>query len=94
MRFKRRFLLYAVLAGALAATTVARAGVFEKLDTAEEAYIYGFPMIAAYKAMYQFNIDKSSGQYKTGFNQTGMTPMSSRQRIRPSLHPTATHRIR
>jgi hypothetical protein len=69
MRFNRRFLLYAVLAGALAATTVARAGVFEKLDTAEEAYIYGFPMIAAYKAMYQFNIDKSSGQYKTGFNQ-------------------------
>jgi hypothetical protein len=46
MRFKRRFLLYAVLAGALAATTVAHAGVFEKPDSAEEAYSYGFPMIA------------------------------------------------
>ncbi len=69
MNLKRRFLLYAVLAGAFAATTVARAGVFENLETAEEAYIYAFPMIAAYKAMYQFNIDKSSDQYKTGFNQ-------------------------
>jgi hypothetical protein len=36
---------------------------------AEEAYIYGFPMIAAYKALYQFNVDKSSGQYKAGFNE-------------------------
>ena len=69
MNLKRRFLLYVVLAGAFAATTVARAGVFENLETAEEAYIYAFPMIAAYKAMYQFNIDKSSDQYKTGFNQ-------------------------
>src|SRR5271165_3409765 len=51
MNLKRRFLLYAVLAGAFATTTVARAGVFENLETAEEAYIYAFPMIAAYKAM-------------------------------------------
>ncbi len=27
---------------------------------AEQAYIYAFPMIAAYKAMYEFNVDKSS----------------------------------
>lgn len=36
---------------------------------AEQAYIYGFPMIAAYKALYQFNVDKSSGQYKASFNE-------------------------
>ena len=35
---------------------------------AEEAYIYGFPLLAAYKAMYQFNIDRASSQYKAGFN--------------------------
>src|SRR5258708_7702139 len=69
MNPKRRYLLYVVLAGALAVTSVARAGVLTNLGTAEEAYIYAFPMIAAYKAMYEFNIDKSSGQYKTGFNQ-------------------------
>ena len=36
---------------------------------AEEAYVYGFPMIAAYKAMYEFNVDTSSSQYKGAFNQ-------------------------
>ena len=35
---------------------------------AEEAYIYAFPMIAAYKALYQFNVDKTSAQYKGPFN--------------------------
>ena len=29
---------------------------------AEQAYIYGFPMIAAYKAMHEFNVDKASPQ--------------------------------
>ncbi len=38
-------------------------------DTYQQAYVYGFPMIAAYKAMYQFNVDKANSQYKTGFNQ-------------------------
>jgi hypothetical protein len=35
---------------------------------AEEAYIYAFPMIAGYKALYQFNVDKTSSQYKGPFN--------------------------
>jgi hypothetical protein len=35
----------------------------------EEAYIYGFPIIVAYKALYQSNVDQSSGQYKAPFNQ-------------------------
>ncbi len=42
--------------------------IAETKAIAEEAYIYGFPMIAGYKAMYEFNIDKSSPQYKSGFN--------------------------
>lgn len=44
-------------------------GIAETKAIAEEAYIYGFPMIAAYKAMYEFNVDKSSSQYKSGFNE-------------------------
>ncbi len=47
----------------------AHPGIEEVKSIMEEAYIYGFPMIAAYKAMYQFNVDKSSSQYKAGFNQ-------------------------
>jgi len=38
-------------------------------DIAEEAYVYAFPMIAAYKAMYEFNVDKGSSQYKGPFNR-------------------------
>jgi hypothetical protein len=37
-------------------------------DVYKEAYIYGFPMIAAYKAVYQFNVDKTNSQYKGPFN--------------------------
>ncbi len=37
-------------------------------DDYQQAYIYGFPMIAAYKAMYQFAIDKSNSQFKAPFN--------------------------
>ncbi len=43
-------------------------GIAETKAIAEEAYVYGFPMIAAYKAMYEFNVDKSSPQFKVGFN--------------------------
>ena len=38
-------------------------------DDYQQAYIYAYPMIAAYKAMYEFNIDKSSSQYRGPFNQ-------------------------
>ncbi len=38
-------------------------------DDYQQAYIYGFPMIAAYKAMYQFTIDKSNSQFKAPFNE-------------------------
>ena len=43
--------------------------VWEQKAIAEEAYVYAFPMIAAYKAMYQFNVDRASSQYKGPFNQ-------------------------
>src|SRR5215472_15065012 len=37
-------------------------------DDYQKAYVYAYPMIANYKAMYEFNIDKSSPQYKGPFN--------------------------
>jgi hypothetical protein len=36
---------------------------------AEEAYLYGFPMIVGYKALYDFNVDRNSGQFKSPFNE-------------------------
>ena len=50
------------------ATDKTRPGIAETKSIAEEAYIYGFPMIAAYKAMYQFNVDTANSQYKAPFN--------------------------
>jgi hypothetical protein len=44
-------------------------GLFDTNDIAEEGYVYAFPMIAAYKAMYEFNVDGTSSQYKGPFNQ-------------------------
>ncbi|WP_417767544.1 DUF1254 domain-containing protein [Stappia sp.] len=41
----------------------------EAKSIAEEAAIYGLPMMMNYSVMYQFAIDKSSSQYKAPFNQ-------------------------
>src|SRR5271156_620885 len=50
--------------------TVARgADVIDTYEIAEDAYIYAFPMIASYKAMYQFFVDKASSQYKGPLNE-------------------------
>jgi hypothetical protein len=40
----------------------------EAYDISKEAYIYAFPMIAGYKAFYEFNVDKASSQYKGPLN--------------------------
>ena len=49
-------------------TTHSKLDVWEQKEIAEQAYVYAFPMIAAYKALYQFNIDTRSSQYKGPFN--------------------------
>jgi len=38
-------------------------------DDYKQAYIYGFPMLMNYAVMYQYAVDKNSGQYKAPFNQ-------------------------
>ncbi len=35
---------------------------------AKQAYIYGVPMVAQYKTMYAFSVDKGNPQYKGPFN--------------------------
>ncbi len=44
-------------------------GAIETKQIAEEAYIYGFPMIMNYGTMYEYSIDRSSSQYKAPFNR-------------------------
>ncbi|MFZ0097861.1 MAG: DUF1254 domain-containing protein, partial [Gemmobacter sp.] len=38
-------------------------------STAEEAYVYAFPMLIAYKVLHDYNVDQKSGAYIAPFNQ-------------------------
>ncbi|MGH7891971.1 MAG: DUF1254 domain-containing protein, partial [Thermodesulfobacteriota bacterium] len=44
-------------------------GAVDTKQIAEQAYIYGFPMIMNYGTMYEYSIDRSSSQFKAPFNQ-------------------------
>lgn len=77
-----RFITAAVLAGGLAgcsftspdeATGSQSVGIHgvtaqQARSIAQEAYLYGTPMVASYQTMYAFSIDKSNPQYKGPFN--------------------------
>ena len=44
------------------------AQIREAQAVAEEAYVYGFPMIVGYDVLYEYFIDRSSGQFKAPIN--------------------------
>src|SRR6266496_3772172 len=44
-------------------------GITETKAIAEEAFIYGLPIVMNYAVMNEFCVDKNSGQYKAPFNQ-------------------------
>lgn len=53
----------------LAQTGADRPGFFKAKDIAEEGFIYGLPIVMNYAVMYEYAIDRSSGQFKAPFNQ-------------------------
>ena len=62
----------AALVCALALNVTARAADLTPAETktiAEEGFVYGLPMVMAYQIMYEYAVDKNSGQYKAPFNQ-------------------------
>jgi hypothetical protein len=56
----------AVQAGKKAGISVPN--IAETKAIAEEAFIYGLPIVMNYAVMYEFCVDKNSGQYKAPFN--------------------------
>jgi hypothetical protein len=44
--------------------TPERPGFFAARDIAEAGYVFGLPIVMNYGVMYDFVIDKASGQYK------------------------------
>jgi hypothetical protein len=78
---KTKTILTAALISALALTTARAADitpadssavVLTKEETkaiAEEGFVYGLPIVMNYAVMYEYAVDKNSGQYKAPFNQ-------------------------
>src|SRR5438445_7551111 len=79
MLTKRELLRSAALAAMTIATTTpvpANAqtkaewpNLFEAKAIAEEGFIYGLPIVMNYAVMYEYSVDRNSGQFKAPFNQ-------------------------
>ena len=52
-----------------AQTSTDRPGFFKAQDIAEAGFIYGLPIVMNYGVMYEYVVDRSSGQWKAPFNQ-------------------------
>jgi hypothetical protein len=61
---------------------------------AEEALIYGLPMVMGYGVMYQYAIDDKSANYKAPFNQIYNEAHTFTPADRGSLPPMPTRLIR
>src|ERR1700710_1459429 len=46
-----------------------RRSIFETKAIAEEGFIYGLPIVMNYAVMYEYAVDRNSGQFKAPFNQ-------------------------
>ena len=53
---------------------IAAPSIAETKAIAEEAFIYGLPLVMNYAVMYEFVVDKNSGQFKAPFNQSTTSP--------------------
>jgi hypothetical protein len=64
-------LIAAGLAAVLAPSTVRAADITpaETRAIAEEGFVYGLPIVMNYAVMYEYAVDRDSGQFKAPFNQ-------------------------
>lgn len=46
-----------------------RPGILETKAIAEEGFIYGLPIVMNYAVMYEYSVDRNSGQFKAPFNE-------------------------
>jgi hypothetical protein len=59
---------------ALAQTINDRPGFLKAKDIAEAGFIYGLPIVMNYAVMYEYAVDRNSGQFKAPFNQIKNEP--------------------
>jgi hypothetical protein len=49
-------------------------GIAETRDIAEEGFVYGLPIVMNYAVMYEYAVDRDSGQFKAPFNEIKNEP--------------------
>jgi hypothetical protein len=59
---------------AIAQTSADRPGFFGAKDIAEAGFIFGLPIVMNYGVMYEYAVDRNSGQFKAPFNQLKNEP--------------------
>ena len=57
-----------------AQTNADRPGFIKAKDIAEAGFIYGLPIVMNYAVMYEYAVDRNSGQFKAPFNQIKNEP--------------------
>ena len=57
-----------------AETSTERPGFLKAKDIAEAGFIYGLPIVMNYAVMYEYAVDRNSGQFKAPFNQIKNEP--------------------
>ena len=78
----------------LAQTSTNRPGFFAAKDIAEAGFIYGLPIVMNYGVMYEYAIDRNSGQFKAPFNQIhNEANVFTYKDTAVVTHRTATHPI-
>ncbi len=56
------------------ASNIAAPGIAETKTIAEEGFIYGLPIVMNYAVMYEYAVDRTSGQFKAPFNEIKNEP--------------------
>jgi hypothetical protein len=71
MKTKTILALLSLALGAALTSTVRGADITpaETRAIAEEGFIYGLPIVMNYAVMYEYAVDRDSGQFKAPFNQ-------------------------
>ncbi|TFV73653.1 DUF1254 domain-containing protein [Bradyrhizobium frederickii] len=59
---------------AFAQASADRPGFLKAKDVAEAGFIYGLPIVMNYAVMYEYAVDRNSGQFKAPFNQIKNEP--------------------
>jgi hypothetical protein len=59
---------------AFAQANAERPGFLKAKDIAEAGFIYGLPIVMNYAVMYEYAVDRNSGQFKAPFNQIKNEP--------------------